>query len=55
MRLSGMNDRFYRSLGRLFIVALTLVMVYFAFQIYSPGFGWKTIKDVLENAARNIR
>ncbi|MBS1789805.1 MAG: hypothetical protein JST85_18930 [Acidobacteria bacterium] len=50
-----MNERVYRSLGRLFIVALTLVMVFFAYQIYSPGFGWKTIKDVLENAAKYIR
>lgn len=50
-----MSDKFYRLLDRLFIVALTVLMAFFAYQIYSPGFGWKAVKEALENAARFIR
>lgn len=50
-----MRDKGYRLLDRLFIVALTLLMAYFAYQIYSPGFGWKSVKQALENAAGFIR
>lgn len=50
-----MRDNGYRLLDRLFVVALTLLMAYFAYQIYSPGFGWKSVKEALENAAGFIR
>jgi len=50
-----MSDKVPQILDRLYIVALTLLMVFFAYQIYSPGFGFKAIKQTLEEAVRYIR
>lgn len=50
-----MSDKIPHFLDRLYIVALTLLMVFFAYQIYRPDFGFKTIKQTIEEAVKYIR
>lgn len=50
-----MSDKVPHILDRLFIVALTLLMVFFAYQIFDLGFGFKTIRQTIEEAVRYIR
>lgn len=50
-----MSDKISHVFDRLFLVALALLMIFFAYQIHTPGFGLKTIKQTIESAVRNIR
>ena len=50
-----MSSKIPHILDRLYLVALALLMAFFAYQSYTPGFGLKTIRLVFEEAIRNMR
>jgi len=50
-----MSDKIPYLLDRLYLIALTLLLAFFAYQSYTPGFGLKTIRLVFEEAIRSIR
>ncbi len=50
-----MSDKVPHIFDRLYLAALALLMAFFAYQSYAPGFGLRTIKLVIEEAVRNIR
>lgn len=50
-----MSDKISHIFDRLYLVALTLLMAFFVYQSYTPSFGLKIIRQVFEEAVRNIR
>lgn len=50
-----MSDKVPHIFDRLYLVALALLMAFFAYRSYAPGFGLKTIKQVIEQAVWSIR
>lgn len=50
-----MSNKVSSIFDRLYLFALALLMAFFLYQNYTPGFALKNIKGIFEEAVRSFR